>query len=59
MKICEGWRKGFPAEGRARANALNEDDGVYLGKIEPMWLKHSSWGQADRQGPDYAGLSGP
>ena len=46
--------RAFQTEGRVRT--LNEDDDMFGEEREPVWLKHTGWGQTDWRGPDYAGL---
>ena len=43
----------FQTEGRVRTLNEDDDDGE---EREPVWLKHTGWGQTDGRGPDYAGL---
>ena len=46
----------FQTEGRVRTLNEDDDDGE---EREPVWLKHTGWGQTDGRGPDYAGLWRP
>lgn len=45
----------FQTEGRVRT-LIEDDDDMFGEEREPVWLKHTGWGQAGGQGPDYAGL---